>query len=237
MEINELYDRKISCLVCHQPYTTKKIRSRFLRPIKHDSDFCSYYQSEDLNPLLYYVSVCPHCGFSVTEDFSAYFPPQTFEAIQQHICQLWSGHNYSGKRTFQEAVSTYKLGIYSATLKHEKHIVLAGLYMRLAWLYRTYKVPEQEKRFMRLALQEYMASYSNDDFLGTHMSEVRILYLIGELHRRLGETKQAILYFSKVIAKKKETIETGIIAMAHERWQEIRSGENSNHQHGDERLK
>lgn len=109
--------------------------------------------------------------------------------------------------------------------------------MRLAWLYRTYKVPEQEKRFMRLALQEYMASYSNDDFLGTHMSEVRILYLIGELHRRLGETKQAILYFSKVIAKKKETIETGIIAMAHERWQEIRSGENSNHQHGDERLK
>lgn len=225
--MDPLYDRNIRCLVCQQSYTTKKIRSRFLRPVKHDTDFCSYYPSEDVNPLFYYVSVCPHCGFSVTEEFSSYFPPTTLEAIQTTICQVWNGSDYSGKRTFQEAVNTYKLGIYCATLKREKHIVLAGLYMRLAWLYRTYEILEQEERFMRLALEQYIASYSKDDFQGTRMSEVRLLYLIGELHRRLKQPKQAILYFSKVIAKKKETIEKRIVQMAHERWQEIRESQKS----------
>ncbi|NUJ32996.1 DUF2225 domain-containing protein, partial [Pseudoalteromonas sp. 2103] len=34
--------------------------------------------------------------------------------------------------------------------------------------------------------------------------------------------KQAIIYFSRVIARKKETIEKGIVNMAYDRWQEIR---------------
>jgi uncharacterized protein (DUF2225 family) len=220
--LEPLYDRKMECLVCKNIYATKKIRSRFVRAIRHDTDFCSYYHPEELNPLFYYVSVCPHCGFSVTEEFSTYFPPSTLETIRKKICEQWLGFDYSGQRTFQEAVNTYKLGIYSATLKREKHIAIAGLYMRLAWLYRTYKIIDQEERFMRLALQEYIASYSEEDFIYTHMSEVRLLYLIGELNRRLGNDKDAILYFSKVIAKRKETIEKRIIEMAYERWQEIR---------------
>jgi uncharacterized protein len=220
--LEPLFDRQVECLVCKKTYTTKKIRSRFVRAIQHDTDFCSYYHTEDLNPLFYYVSVCPHCGFSATEEFSTYFPPSTLETIKKKICEQWSGLDYSGKRTFHEAVNTYKLGIYSAILKREKHITIAGLYMRLAWLYRTYNINDQEERFMRLALEEYMASYSEEDFIGTHMSEVRLLYLIGELNRRLHNDKQAILYFSKVIAKKKETIEKRIVEMAYERWQEIR---------------
>lgn len=37
-----LYDRTVTCLVCKQTYTTKKVRSRFIRPVQHDTDFCSY---------------------------------------------------------------------------------------------------------------------------------------------------------------------------------------------------
>lgn len=91
------------------------------------------YASEEANPLLYYVHVCPHCGFAATEEFST----------------------------------------------------------------------------------------ETDDLIHTHMSEVRLLYLIGELYRRLGKEKQAIIYFSRVIARKKETIEKGIVNMAYDRWQEI----------------
>ncbi|GMB09013.1 hypothetical protein EDD69_11239 [Thermolongibacillus altinsuensis] len=217
-----LYDRNVTCLVCKKNYTTKKVRSRFIRPIRHDTDFCSYYESEETNPLLYYVHVCPHCGFAATEEFSPYFPPTTLETIEKQICAQWSGKNYGGKRTFQEATNTYKLGIYSATLKKEKHITIAGLYIRLAWLYRSKEMKAEEERFMRLALEEYLASYQTDDFAHTHMSEVRLLYLIGELYRRLNNEKQAILYFSKVIGKRNETIEKGIVNMAYERWQEIR---------------
>lgn len=217
-----LYDRTVTCLVCKQTYTTKKVRSRFIRPIQHDTDFCSHYASEEANPLLYYVHVCPHCGFAATEEFSTYFPPRTLETIEQHVRANWRGKNYGGVRTFRDAVDTYKLGIYCATLKKEKHIAIAGLYMRLAWLYRSKQKHEEEKRCMRFALEQYVASYEADDFVHTHMSEVRLLYLIGELYRRLGNEKQAIIYFSRVIARKKETIEKGIVNMAYDRWQDIR---------------
>jgi len=220
--LEPLYDRNIKCLVCKSDYTTKKIRSRFIRAVQHDTDFCSYYRPEHLNPLLYYVNVCPHCGFSTSEEFTPYFPPSTLEMITKKICEQWSGLDYTGTRTFEEAVRTYKLGIYSATLKREKHIATAGLYMRLAWLYRTYQIHDQEERFMRLALQEYTSSYSVGDYANTHMSELRLLYLVGELNRRLKNDKQAILYFSKVISKKRETIEKRIVKMAYERWQDIR---------------
>ena len=220
--LEPLYDRKVECLVCKKDYSTKKIRSRFIRAIQHDTDFCSYYDPEPLNPLLYYVNVCPHCGFSATDEFSPYFPPSTLEMIKKNICERWSGLDYTGTRTFEAALKTYKLGIYSATLKREKHIATAGLYMRLAWLYRTHQITDQEERFMRLALHEYISSYGVEDYVNTHMSEIRLLYLIGELNRRLKNDKQAILYFSKVITKKKETIEKRIVEMAYERWQDIR---------------
>lgn len=222
MELEPLYDRKITCLCCKKTYMTKKIRSRFIKAIKHDTDFCSYYHKEDLNPLLYYVSVCPHCGFSSSEEFTSYFPAATLEEIKSKICNNWSGLNYCETRTIEESINTYKLGIYSATLKKEKYIAIAGLYMRLAWLLRTYNHTEQEIRFTDLALDAYIKSYMEDDYQNTHMSEVRLLYLIGELSRRTEKYKQATLYFSKVIQKQNETIEKGIVQMARDRWQEFR---------------
>ncbi|WP_336864059.1 DUF2225 domain-containing protein [Peribacillus frigoritolerans] len=31
-----------------------------------------------VNPLYYNIFVCPHCGFSYSEDFSRYFPPPPY---------------------------------------------------------------------------------------------------------------------------------------------------------------
>jgi uncharacterized protein len=220
--MDAFYDRNIQCLVCNKNYTTKKIRSRFVRAVKHDTDFCSYYQPEENNPLLYYVHVCPHCGFSASEEFTSYFPPQTLEQIKEKICSQWSGMNYCGIRSVRDAISTYKLAIYSATLKKERHIAIAGLHMRLAWLYRTIGNQEEELRFLRLACKEYMESYISEDYEDTHLSEIRLLYIIGELNRRIGNEKQAVLYFSNVIQKQNETIEKRIVEMAKDRWFEIR---------------
>lgn len=224
-----LYDRHIDCIVCHQPYITKKVRSRYIKTVRHDTDFCSYYENEKVNPLLYYVSVCPNCGFSASEEFSSHFPAITLQTIQTKICSNWSKQDYCDSRSFQDAINTYKLGIYSAILKKEKHITIAGLYMRLGWIYRTSLHQDEEIRFMKLALREYVNSYMKDDFKETNMSEVRLLYLIGDLNRRLKEYKQAIRYFSKVIERKKDTVEKRIVEMARERWYEIREAQKNVH--------
>jgi uncharacterized protein (DUF2225 family) len=221
--LDYLYTKTVTCLMCQEKYTTKKVLSKYVRANKHDTDFCSYYVSTKKNPILYYVQVCPTCGFSSSEEFSSYFPPTTLNTIQEKICVNWTGADYCIERTLDQAINSYKLAIYCATLKSEKHIALAGLHLRLSWLYRTERInPEEEKRFLRLALTEYVNSYMIGDFADTHLSEIKLLYIIGDLSRRLGMREQATKYFSRVIEKQKETIEKGIVEMAKDQWAEMR---------------
>ncbi|MFJ7937997.1 DUF2225 domain-containing protein [Peribacillus sp. NPDC096622] len=64
---------------------------------------------------------------------------------------------------------------------------------------------------MKFALKEYEASYSKGDFSGTQVSEARILYLAGEISRRIGNEQAAIKYFSLVFERQKNAREASIL--------------------------
>jgi uncharacterized protein len=221
-QLEPLYDKKYNCSMCEQPFTTKKVRSRFVKVLRYDTDFAPLYAEEFENPNLYYVNVCPSCGFSFTDEFSSYFTPGSKKAISEKICSQWVPREFSRSRTIQEAMNTYKLGAYCSALKKEKHIVTAGLYIRLAWLYRLQENEEQEIRFLKLALAEYTESYSKGDFRGTQVSELRVMYLIAELSRRTGNSQDSVRFLSRVIEKQRQSVEPQIIQMAKDRWQEMR---------------
>lgn len=217
-----LYDKKETCPICDHSFTTKKVRSRFIKLDYTDSDFCPYYKDEEISPLLYYVRVCPNCGYSFTESFTDYFPNGTKEAIQQEITSKWVPHDFSQERTLKEAIQTYKLALLSGKLKKERAIVLAGLLIRIAWLYRKLGNQKEEQRFLKMAYDEYKQAYSEGNYSSSEMTDIRLLYLLGELNRRLDNEKEAVFYFSKVIDKKSSTIEQKIVDMAREQWYVIR---------------
>jgi len=221
-QIETLYDKKYTCAMCESTFTTKKVRSRFVKVLNFDTDFAPLYADGFENPNFYYINVCPDCGYSFTDDFSSYFPPGAKQVIQDKICSQWVPHDYGAERTIQDALNTFKLAAYSSMLKKEKHIVTAGLYIRIAWLYRSTENLDQELRFLKLALKEYTESYSTGDYKGTQVSELRLMYLIGELSRRLGQTQDAVRFFSKVIEKQRQSVEPQIIQLAKDRWQEMR---------------
>ena len=106
--------------------------------------------------------------------------------------------------------------------KKEKAFTMAGLTLRIAWLYRDKGVEEEEKRFLTIARNFYIASYSEGDFAGTQMSETRVLYLIAELSWKIGDKDEAIETFHVFIEGQRTSTEPKIIEMAKERWQEIR---------------
>lgn len=220
--IEPLYDKKCECPICSNKFTTKKIRSRFIKLESISTDFCPIYFIPEHNPILYQINVCPSCGFSFSEDFSVRFLNGTKEIIIEKVCSKWHPQSFSNERNFDDAIKTYKLAIYCAMLKKEKHILLAGFYLKLAWLYRYLGDEIQEQRFLNNALHEYTTSYSTQDYQGTQMSEIRILYLLGELSIRTGQIKEASPYFSKIIEKQRTTTETKIVEMTKERWNEIR---------------
>ena len=223
--IEPLYDKKYRCSICSHAFTSKKIRSRFIKIESIDIDFCPTYTDPENNPILYQMTVCPSCGFSFSDDFSDYYPPGTRETIKEKVWSKWTPHSFSNKRSTEEAINTFKLAIYCATLKKEKHIILAGLYMKLSWLYRNLNNAAQEKRFMKIAFQEYFESYTTQDYFGTQVSEIRVLYLLGVLAIKTENKKEASKYFSKVIEQQRKTTEHNIVEMAKERWSEIRHTE------------
>ncbi|AMA72017.1 MULTISPECIES: DUF2225 domain-containing protein [Aneurinibacillus] len=217
-----LYDKKFSCAHCGHNFTSKKTRLRRSHPYKRDPDFCEYYEEQSENPILYHVVVCPRCGYSFNDQFRKKVPQQIAQLIEEKITANWTQKDYTGIRTIPEAIVTYKLAIFTANVCKEPHCVIAGLCLRLAWLYRYLKHTENERRFLKLALSEYEASYERGDYVSTSLSEIRLTYLIGELHRQLDNYAKALYYFSKVVEHPLRANEPQTVRMARDQWQNMR---------------
>lgn len=222
MEISAYYEKQIDCIHCKKKFKSMKVRSNFVKIKETDSDFRPIYEDE-VNPLLYNVFVCEHCGFSFTEDFTKYFAPGVKEKIEQQISAHWKTHSFSDQRTISDALQAYQLGLVCGDLKKEKHITLAGIALRTAWIYRAIGNEEQEKRFMEISRNQYIDAFSVEDYKGTPMTEIRVIYLIAELSRRINDRPLAIRYFSKVIEMQRYSNEVKIIEMAKDQWQQMRA--------------
>ncbi|PCD07216.1 hypothetical protein CMV16_13985 [Peribacillus simplex] len=80
--------------------------------------------------------------------FFPVLPPSTMEIILEKVSSHWVPHHFSKERSIKDAINTYKLASYCGALKKEKHIILAGICLRIAWLYRIKQNMEQEERFL-----------------------------------------------------------------------------------------
>lgn len=216
--VKPLYDKQITCPLCLMNFTTKRIRTRFVRIKEMESDFFTHYKESNLNPNFYEVSVCPQCGFAFSDAFSKGLTEAAKDKYRSEIFPNWNPRDFSGERTLEEAIETQKLALISGTVKEEKNIVIAGICLRLTWLYRMKNDKRQEERFTKLALNKYKEAYSSSDHQQTSMSDMRLLYLIGELNRRIGNKEEAIKYFSRVIQHKNRSLEQKIVEMAREQW-------------------
>jgi uncharacterized protein (DUF2225 family) len=215
-----LYDKKFECLICRHSYKSKKIRSRYVKPERVDSDFGPIFKHGDgNNPLLYYVTVCPQCGFSFTEDFSKNIGQKVRKKIQEEISgKIDKSVDYCGVRNLEIAVNAYKLAIFFAQLLEERHIVFANLCLRLAWLKRGVANKEEERRFLQLAASEFEQSFIKSDFNPETTPEIQILYLIGELNRKLGKYNESVKFFTTVVEHPDRSRYRKYVNMAREQW-------------------
>jgi len=216
-EKSPIFTRNMKCPACTTAFPTTNVRISYPKTYEISTDFCVTYQDEENSPYLYYVNVCESCGYAYTKN-SQPLTRDSVQVIQQKISINWTPRSFGNKRSLEDAITVYKLAIYTSIIKNEKFYMLAGLLLRLGWLYRKMNNIEQEERFIRKAYETYKKSYDLADYSGSEMSEVRIIYLIGELARRLNEFEQAISFFSKVISHPNGHFEKGIVEKAREQW-------------------
>ncbi|OEH86643.1 hypothetical protein BHU72_10350 [Desulfuribacillus stibiiarsenatis] len=213
-QVSPLYQVSFTCPNCTYNFMSSKVRTSFIKTQKTDTDFCIHYAG--VNPDFYLVRVCPCCGFSFTDNFKARFTPVVQQRIENLITKKWNHKDYRGERSLQDALTVYKIALLCAQLLDESDVVIGGLCFKIACFYRFQEDTEQELRFLQNALDCYMEFFQNES--NVQVDEAKMIYLMAELQRRLGDYRGAIKWFDRVI-KDKSITNIAIIKKAREQWQ------------------
>lgn len=212
--VDPLYQLKATCPACEQTFQTSRIRPSFKKVVRTDSDFCIHYADPDLNPDYYVVEVCEHCGCSTTKHAMKNWDERRRTLFEENIASQWQPRSYGGKRSWKEALESYQLALITAQTIGESKRVIAGLLHHIAWLYRYQGNHEHEERYLRNALNAYHEVYERES---DELNDAKLIFITGELHRRLREYSEAALCFSRIIHDKK-IMDAAIIRNARDQW-------------------
>jgi len=220
MEVGNTYVVQKICPVCGQKAPVTKVRSRLIT-LKTDSDFCVHYK--DFNPYYYTVWICENCGYAADEKhFLAPMPERKKKIITDFLNGRKIGFAHKDLRTRIEAVAAFKLAIFYAEMLQESLGHIAGLYLKMAWLFREAGEADKEAAALEQAVANYEKSLETERYpLGT-LTDTTVMYLVGALLERLGNTDRATQYLSRIVSDKDARAERAIFTKARDLWQDIR---------------
>ena len=214
-----LYEVERDCPVCEKKFNATKVRSRLVM-VKQDSDFCMHYR--DINPYYYSVWVCPHRGYAMQDNEFSEIGSAAAPIVKKFLEGRPVSVDFGGERTLEQAIATFKLAIFFTGLIKLPVSRLAGLYLRLGWLYREAAQEKEEALALTKAAELFDLAMSKERFPIGGMTELQLMYLVGELFRRTGNVDKSLLYFNRVVSNPQAKLEKRLIEMARDAWHAAR---------------
>lgn len=210
-----LYTKKVICPVCDKQFLSMKAKLNSCKVEKKDEDFCTHYV--DLNPMYYDVFVCPICGYAASENSFGDLTETEVNLLRNAFIGRIVARSFCDERSLEDAIAACKLAIYTAELREAKASILAGLCLKLAWYYR-FADDKQEEVFLNYALQNYLKAFDNEEFPIGNLNGISMMYLLGELSRRIGNYSDAIVWFGKAVASPERGDNPRIERLVREQW-------------------
>lgn len=207
-----LYEKEQVCPICQTTFPKMMVRNSLCSVEKRDTDFRVQYRN--CNPNWYVIVVCPGCGYAAPKSSFSAVGEKEREALKPVLAEL-GPVDLTGKRTLPQAVESFERAIKCSEVRQLSRSVMGGLYLKTAWLYREMGEASKEQQLLAKALEAYLKAYEHERDLS--MSIEDLIYLIGELNRRLKRYEEAIIWFSKVIEMKDAKPST--TRLAREMWQ------------------
>lgn len=210
-----IFDGKITCPVCEREFKTKSIKSGRLKLVRTDSDLRPIYDLFD--PALYDVIVCNSCGYAALKKIFHDILPIRKNLIKEKISRQFVGRDYPEIYTYDIAIERYKLALYDSIVIESKDSEKAYMCLKIAWLYRGYyesldntsenedkiaQLKAEETTFITHAVDGFNKTYQREKFPAMDLSELTVVYLLGELSRRIGRLEEASKWISMVIISK-----------------------------------
>lgn len=198
-DLSYLFDKAVRCPVCDKKINVKMIRSSKLRLKETEADFRQRFA--DFEPLWYGVWVCPHCYYA---NLYQEFQQLNNSAAQQILIQSRTIAGKAAEKynanpaSIDKVFAAYYLALYWQQKAAPDPIKSGKLWLRLSWLYQDVGDEEMYLIASDQALKYYLQAYYSDSSISYEQAQ-RLSLLLGELHLRQGQVKEARQFFHKAI--------------------------------------
>jgi hypothetical protein len=197
-EEDYLYDKEVECPVCRTKVLVRTVKLSKLSVVSRDTDSMITYK--DINPLFYEIWICKQCGHAANQNqFCRDLLREQIEAIKKNISSKWRSKEYPPIYDADIAIERFKLALYNAIVRKAKNSEIAFLCLKMGWIYRTKGDQVNEIKYLSQALIGFNRVSTNERFPIVGMDEYTAMYMIGELSRRTGDNKEALLWFGRVL--------------------------------------
>lgn len=192
-----LYGRSYCCPVCSNNFKSQTVKVGKARLISKDTDLMPRY--ENINPLFYDVVICQRCGYSALSKYFERIKEEQILLVKSKITPNFKSKAYPDIYDLDIAIERYKLSLLNAVIKNTRISEKAYICLKIAWLYRLKQEKQNEVRFLEQSYIGFKEAYEKEAFPICGMDSFTLMYLIGELARRLGNNDEALQWLGRVI--------------------------------------
>ena len=210
------------CPVCEQKTRVVKYKSK-LPIISRDLDLCVRY--DGINPYLYTVLSCEHCGFAAEEKrFLTKFPNKHQEILKDFLSDGQMAEPFHEERTVKEAASLMEMAVLFSEMTDKSPSRQANLYLKTAWIYRYAEDKENEKINLLKSAELYEKALQTERAYAGNLSANAIMYLLGAMYFLCEEYEKATTNISRIISDSNfRAQDPKLYDKARDLWQDIRA--------------
>jgi len=197
INVENLFFKEIECPVCEKKFRTLSVKVNAPRVKSRDSDLFIRYIVE--NPYFYEVWICPTCGYSALKVDFQNIRKNQIELVKSKVTSKWVNREYPIPFNEKVAIERYKLALLNAVVIESKESTKAMLCLKIAWMYRLLSDEANEKVYLSQALRSFNNACIDEKLPVYGLDKFSIMFLIGEINRRIGNEEKALRCFSEVI--------------------------------------
>lgn len=196
-ELKNIFLKEINCPVCENSFKTPVVKAKSPRIASKDSDLFIRYTA--VNPYFYEVWLCPNCGYAALKTDFEKIKTYQKKLVKERITTKWINREYNLPFAENIAIERYKLALVNSIMSEGNFSTKAIICLRIAWLYRLLEDETNEINYIKQSLSAFNEAYSKENLPIYGLDRFSIMFLIGELNRRIGEDTIALKWLSEVI--------------------------------------
>ena len=212
-----IFDKKMTCVVCDKPFTTKVLKSNKARRLGSDADLRPRY--EHIDTLKYGICSCPNCGYSAMHSAFSHVSGRQISNIKEQVCvhflpedrRDWTSY------TYDQAIRMHEMALQCAEAKLAKNGEKSYLHMLLAWLCREKQKEveaitieelrdEEVEKYRTQAEEHYLAAFEgfqqammNEMFPIAGLNQPTLEYIIAYMAYHFGKLEVAAKLIGSVL--------------------------------------